>query len=306
MGEIDAVRALLGGRPRPEGWAERRRRIEEVAGIDPVPPGVTVTPTEMAGRPAAWSEAPGADATRVLLFLHGGGYCSGSLRSHRTMAAWIALSAGIRVLALEYRLAPEHPFPAGLEDALAAFRALRAQGVAADRIAVGGDSAGGGMTLALALSLKAAGEALPGCLWLASPWVDLALTGASLEAKDAVDPLIHRGYLEELAVAYAGTADRRAPLVSPLYARPADLAGLPPVLIQVGSSETLLDDAVRMAGALGGAGVPVTLEVWPEMIHAFVLWSARLASGRAAAARAGAFLSGWLGGSAQGPRPDAG
>ena len=306
MGEIDAVRALLGGRPRPEGWAERRRRIEEVAGIDPLPAGVTVTPTEIAGRPAAWSEAPGADPTRVLLFLHGGGYCSGSLRSHRTMAAWIARSAGMRVLALDYRLAPEYPFPAGLEDAQAAFRALAAQGLAPERIAVGGDSAGGGMSLALALGLKASGEALPGCLWLASPWVDLALTGASLEGKDAVDPLLHRGYLDELAAAYVGAGDRRAPLVSPLYARAADLAGLPPVLIQVGSSETLLDDAVRMAGALGGAGVPVTLEVWPEMIHAFVLWSARRASGRAAAARAGAFLSAWLDRGAEGPRPDAG
>lgn len=290
--EIAALRQALAGRPRPEGWPERRRRIEEVGTLDTPPENVAFTPAVIAGRPAEWSAAPGSDPDRVILFLHGGGYCSGSIVSHRTMASRIGQAAGIRTLALEYRLAPEHPFPAALEDALAAYRALQGQGFAPDRIAIGGDSAGGGLTLATCLALRDAGEALPACLWLASPWVDLALTGASLKTKDAVDPILHRDYLDGLAAAYAAGGDRRAPLVSPLY---ADLSGLPPALIQVGSSETLLDDAVRLAGALGAAEVPVTLEVWPEMIHAFVLWAARLSAGRRAAANAGAFLRQRLG-----------
>ncbi len=203
------------------------------------------------------------------------------------MAAGIGHAAGMRVLALGYRLAPEHPFPAALDDALSAWHFLRREGFAAQRIAIGGDSAGGGLTLACMLRLRDAGEALPGCAWLVSPWADLSMSGASMVDRDAVDPLIHRTYLENLAQAYLAGHDPGDPLVSPLF---ADLAGLPPVLIQVGSAETLLDDAVRLARALGAADVPVRLEVWPQMIHAWVLWSARLADGRRANEAAGAFL----------------
>ncbi|MEO3473539.1 alpha/beta hydrolase [Roseomonas sp. CAU 1739] len=287
MAEIDAVRALLGGRPRPIGWAERRSRIEEVAAADAPPAEIAFIPTTIAGIAAEWSEAPGVDARRVLLFLHGGGYCSGSIVSHRTMASRAGQAGGMRALALQYRLAPEHPFPAALDDARAAFEALVAQGIAPADIAVGGDSAGGGLTLALMVSLRGAGRPLPSCAWLASPWVDMAMTGASMDSKDAVDPLIHRSYLEELAAAYCGDAAADHPLVSPLH---ADLAGLPPVLVQVGSAETLLDDAVRIAGRLGAADVPVRLEVWPQMIHAWMLWAARLEDGRRALASVGAFL----------------
>ena len=251
------------------------------------PPKIAFTPTTIAGVAAEWSAAPGVDESRVLLFLHGGGYCSGSIVSHRTMASRAGAAAGMRALALEYRLAPEHPYPAALEDARAAFAALLAQGFSANDIAVGGDSAGGGLTLALMVAQRDAGLPLPGCAWLASPWVDLAMTGASMDAKDSVDPLIHRGYLEELSAAYRGAVAAEDPRVSPLQ---ADLRGLPPVLVQVGSAETLLDDAVRIAGRLGAADVPVRLEVWPHMIHAWPLWSARLADGRRALASAGAFL----------------
>ena len=155
-------------------------------------------------------------------------------------------------------------------------------------IAVGGDSAGANLTLALVGELKRAGEDLPGCLWLVSPWTDLAMSGATLESKSAVDPLIHKAYLEELAAAFAPQGmDRRDPRLSPLY---ASLEGLPPILIQVGSAETLLDDSVRLAAAAGEADVPVTLEIWPHMIHAWPLWNARLEPGRRALAHAGAFL----------------
>lgn len=287
MAEIDDVRGLLTGRPRPVGWPARRARIEEVAAVDAPPADIVFTPATIGGVEAEWSAAPGVDASRVLLFLHGGGYCSGSILSHRTMASRAGAAAGMRALALQYRLAPEHPYPAALEDARAAFAALLAQGFSANDIAVGGDSAGGGLSLALMVAQRDAGLPLPGCAWLASPWVDLAMSGASMDAKDSVDPLIHRGYLEELSAAYRGSVPSDDPRVSPLH---ADLRELPPVLVQVGSAETLLDDAVRIAGRLGGADVPVRLEVWPHMIHAWPLWSARLAEGRRALASAGAFL----------------
>ncbi len=287
MTEIDDVRALLGGRPRPVGWDERRTRIEEVAAVDPPPQGVVFTATTIAGVPAEWSAAPDADARRVLLYLHGGGYCSGSIVSHRNLASRAGQSAGMRCLALQYRLAPEHPAPAALEDARGAYEALLHQGFAPGDIAVGGDSAGGGLTLALMVALRDAGRPLPGCGWLISPWVDLAMTGASMDSKDAVDPLIHRGYLDELGAAYRAGRAADDPLVSPLH---ADLSGLPPMLVQVGSAETLLDDAVRIAGRLGAADVPVRLEVWPAMIHAWMLWAGRLEDGRRALASAGDFL----------------
>ena len=189
-------------------------------------------------------------------------------------------------------LAPEHPFPAAHEDALTAWQYLRAQGFAADHIAVGGDSAGGNLTICLINRLRAAGDAQPACAWLASPWTDLTASGASYVTKDAVDPLIHKGYIEELASAYAGAADRRDPLISPLF---ADLTGFPPVLIQVGSAETLLDDSVRFAREAGAADVAVTLEIWPHMIHAWPMWNAKLADGRKALAQAGEFMRRWVG-----------
>jgi acetyl esterase/lipase len=283
-GEVDAIRHLLGAKPRPVGWAARRERIEEVGSHWPPDADIAFESVGIADRPAEWSLAPGSDAACVLLFFHGGGYCSGSLKSHRSLVGEAGRAARLRTLALEYRLAPEHPFPAALDDAEQAWRFLRGQGYAANRIAVGGDSAGGGLTLALVQRLRAQGEALPGFLWLLSPWTDLTLSGATLASKDAVDPLIHKGYLAELATAYLAGHDAKNPLVSPLF---AELAGLPPTLIQVGSAETLLSDATRLAEALGAASVPVTLEVWPEMIHAFVLWNAALSSGRLALASAG-------------------
>jgi acetyl esterase/lipase len=153
---------------------------------------------------------------------------------------------------------------------------------------VGGDSAGGGLTIALTLRLRDAGEELPGCLWLCSPWTDLTMSGATLATKDAVDPLIHKSYLEELARAYVPAAVARTdPRISPLF---ANLHGLPPTLIQVGSAETLLDDSVRLAGAAGAAGVAATLEIWPDMIHAWALWNAKLEAGRQSLISAGEFM----------------
>ena len=288
--EIDAIRTLLTSKPRPVGWGERRARIDEVGSVWPVAGDIALEPVDLGGVPGEFSLAPGSDASRVLLFFHGGGYCSGSIASHRRMVTEAGRAARMRTLAVGYRLAPEHPFPAAHEDALKAWRYLRATGIAAEHIAVGGDSAGGNLTICLINRLRAAGEAVPACAWLASPWTDLTMSGGSLVTKDAVDPLIHKPYLEELAAAYAGAADRRDPLISPLF---ADLKGFPPVLIQVGSAETLLDDAVRFARAAGLADVAVTLEVWPHMIHAWPMWNAKLADGRKALEQAGAFMQRW-------------
>jgi len=288
--EIDAIRTLLTSKPRPVGWSERRQRIDEIGSTWPVADDVRLEEVNLDGVPGEWSIVPGSDASRVLMFFHGGGYCSGSIVSHRRMVTEAGRAAGMRTLAVRYRLAPEHPYPAAHEDAMTAWRFLRDQEIAARNIAVGGDSAGGNLTITLINRLRSAGEEQPACAWLASPWTDLTMSGASLETKATADPLIHKAYLEELASAYAGKADRKNPLISPLF---ADLHGFPPTLIQVGSEETLLDDAVRFARAAGAADVSATLEIWPHMIHAWPMWNAKLEEGRRALAQAGAFIRRW-------------
>lgn len=285
--EIDLIRDRLAAHPRPADLAARRARIDGLGAGYGLPPDVVVEPVDAEGVPAEWTSTPLAGGGRVVLFLHGGGYVSGSLTSHRHMVAQAGREAEARTLALDYRLAPEHPFPAALADALAGYRFLLDAGVAPAQIALAGESAGGGLALATALSLREAGLPLPGCLWLSSPWTDLALTGASLETKAAVDPLLSRAYLAELASLYLDGADARNPLVSPIH---ANLAGLPPMLIQVGSAETLLDDSVRLAAVAGAADVSVRLEIWPHMIHAWHLFYQEVAEGRRSLAQAGAFI----------------
>jgi monoterpene epsilon-lactone hydrolase len=286
--EIDEVRALLNSKPRPVGWQQRRQRIEEVGSAWPTADDIKLEPIDIGGLPAEWSIAPGSETSRVVLYFHGGGYCSGSILSHRRLVTEAGRAAKARTLAVEYRLAPEHPFPAALEDAFSAWRFLRQSGIAAEHIAVGGDSAGGGLTVALINRLRDAGERGPGCAWLISPWTDLTLSGTTLATRDAVDPIIHRGYLAELVEAYLPPAmDRRDPRVSPLF---ADLNGLPPTLIQIGACETLLEDSTRFAAAAGAANVAVTLEIWPDMIHAFPMWNAHLEPGRRALSQAGEFI----------------
>jgi epsilon-lactone hydrolase len=286
--EIDDVRALLNSKPRPVGWQRRPQRIEEVGSAWPAADDIDREQIDIAGMPGEWSIAPGSDASRALLYFHGGGYCSGSILSHRRLVTEAGRAAKTRTLAVEYRLAPEHPFPAALDDALSAWRFLRKSGIAAEHIVVGGDSAGGGLTVALINRLRDAGERGPGCAWLISPWTDLTLSGTTLATRDAVDPIIHRGYLAELVEAYLPPVmDRRDPRVSPLY---ADLNGFPATLIQIGACETLLDDSTRFAAAAGAANVAVTLEIWPDMIHAFPMWNAHLEPGRRALSQAGEFI----------------
>ena len=286
--EIQAIRDLLSSKPRPVGWAQRRARLDEVGAYWPVADDVELNPVDLDGVPGEWSMVPGTDPSRVLMFFHGGGYCSGSIRSHRRMATEAARAAGVRTLAVAYRLAPEHPFPAARDDALMAWHWLRRQGIDAAHIAVGGDSAGASLSVALINQLRADSEELPACAWLVSPWTDLTMSGSTMTTKDAVDPLMHKGYLQELANAYVPAGmESNDPRISVLY---AELHGLPPALIQVGSEETLLDDASRFATAAGAADVLVTLEIWPHMIHAWHLWNAHLDAGRRALASAAAFI----------------
>jgi len=290
--EIEAIRELLSSKSRPVGWAERRKRLDDVGSVWPVADDVKLTSVAVSGVPGEWSIVPGNDPSRVLMFFHGGGYCSGSIVSHRRLVTEAGRAAGVRTLAIAYRLAPEHPFPAAYDDALTAWRFLRDQNIPAAHIVLGGDSAGAGLTVALIRRLRDAHEKLPSCAWLISPWTDLTMSGSTLSSKDAVDPLMHKQYLNELADAYLSAGmDRKDPRVSPLY---ADLRGFPPTLIQVGSAETLLDDATRFAALAGAADVRTTLEIWPHMIHAWPLWNAHLAPGRDALANAGAFIKGHL------------
>jgi epsilon-lactone hydrolase len=290
--EIEAVRALLSSKPRPVGWPERRRRLDDVGSVWPVADDVKLAAIDVGGVPGEYSIVPGSDASRILLFFHGGGYCSGSILSHRRMVSEAGRAAGVQTLAIAYRLAPEHPFPAAYENVLTAWRFLRNQNIPAGHIAIGGDSAGAGLALGLIGQLRDGNQELPACAWLVSPWTDLTMSGSTLASKENVDPIIHKGYLDELAAAYLPAGmDRKDPRVSPLY---ADLRGFPPTLIQVGSAETLLDDSTRLAAVAGEADVPVTLEIWPHMIHAWHLWNAHLEPGRRALVSAGAFIRGCL------------
>jgi monoterpene epsilon-lactone hydrolase len=199
-----------------------------------------------------------------VLYLHGGGYVIGSPSSHRHLAAAIARAAGVQALLLDYRLAPEHPFPAALDDALAAYQWLQTQGVAANRIIVAGDSAGGGLTMATLLALRDRKLPRPAGGVCISPWVDLTCSGASYATRASADPIVTREGIEMMAQAYVGNGDRKSPLVSPLF---ADLHDLPPLLIQVGSDEVLLDDSLVLGRRALAAGVSVKVEEWPTMVH---------------------------------------
>ncbi len=249
----------------------RRREADQRAlqGIR-VPRGASVTGVHAGGVPAQLFRAPGASRDRVILYLHGGGFYGGLSNLDRVLAVQLSLMSGMAVLLPDYRLMPEHPFPAALDDCVAAYRWLLRQGLAPGRCAIAGDSAGANLTLATALVLRHQGEPLPAALVAQSPPTDLALTGASYRTKANVDLFISRAFVQAIAAAYTanGATSVRDPLVSPLY---ANLRGLPPTLIQVGTLEVLLDDATRLAARMGAAGDAVTVEVWPGMWHGWPL-----------------------------------
>ena len=230
------------------------------------PAGVVGTAVDAGGVSGEWVDAPGGVADRAVLYLHGGGYVAGSIDSHRNLTGHLAQAMGCRVLALDYRLAPEHPHPAPVEDAVSAYRWLLDQGLSADHVVVAGDSAGGGLTVAMLVKARDEGLPLPAAAVPISPMVDLEATGESMTTRAVADPMVSRETLLQIVELFVGDGDRHDPYAAPLH---ADLTGLPPLLIQVGDAEVLLDDSVRLADKARAAGVDVTLEVWPDMVHVF-------------------------------------
>jgi len=286
--ELDLVVQMLRAQPPAAevDVAERRAALERLTAGE-LPADVAAEPVSADGVPAEWVVADGADPGRAILYLHGGGYVIGSIATHRDLAARLSRATGARVLVVDYRLAPEHPHPAALEDAVRAWQWLVARGIEPRRAAIAGDSAGGGLTVATLVALRDAGAPLPAAGVCLSPWTDLACEGGSMDTHDHRDPMVRPEGLREMAAMYLGGLSARTPLASPVH---ADLAGLPPLLVQVGTAEVLLDDSTRLAERARAAGVEVELEVWDDMVHVWQAFAAILPEGREAVERIGAFV----------------
>ncbi len=285
---IELDRALRRSRDQqPDSVSMRRTFATMLAERTSNPAGLKVETVTAGGRPAdRLTFADHAD-DGVLLYLHGGGYAVCSPFTHRALAANLGRASGLNALVPDYRLAPEHPFPAAVDDAVAVYRGLLEAGTPPERIAIAGDSAGGGLTLATMLSVRDAGDPLPGAAALISPWTDLAVTGESVKTRQKDDPMLYRSGLIEHAEMYLGDGDRKHPLASPLY---ADLSGLPPLIIHVGTAEILLDDATRLAERATAAGVDVSLHLYEDMMHVWHYFEGMLPESGAAIEQIGQFI----------------
>ncbi|MFW9872919.1 MAG: alpha/beta hydrolase [Candidatus Thorarchaeota archaeon] len=264
-----------------QGEAETKKRIEDgrkgleqLAAIEQIPENVTIENITVSGIPSVWIKTPNAVEEHVILYLHGGGYVEGSINSHKGLGVRISRASKSRVLMIEYRLAPEYPYPAAIEDSVTAYKWLiDVEGINPKNIIISGDSAGGGLTATTLLKIRDTGISLPAAAVLLSPWTDLDMTGDSIRSKRRTDPFVDASGLFFMANLYVGDEDPRNPYISPLY---ADLKGLPPLLIQVGTAEVLLDDSIRFAEKAKNAGVDVILDAWEDMTHvfqAFALWA---------------------------------
>ncbi|MFP6809098.1 MAG: alpha/beta hydrolase [Pseudomonadales bacterium] len=278
-GQFDDIRDDI------EGFRNRMAGADGMA--SKIPSEVSIEKVVVAGINCEWVCYDGSDAHRVLMYLHGGGYVFGGLDSHRDIAWRLSQESGMKVLNVDYRLAPENLFPAALDDATACYRWLLDEGYKASQIAIGGDSAGGGLTLATMVHLKSLGVELPAGAILISPWLDLTASGDSVTSNDKADPMLSGGALKSFADMYLGKLDKKAPLASPLF---ADLSNLPAMLIHVGSTEVLLSDSTRLVEKTKEAGGDAVLEIWPKMPHVFQVFAARIPEGKEAIKKFGEFL----------------
>ena len=279
------MRELLRGIDLDAMTIQERRAATASAGQ--APGGTRVAAADAGGVPAEWVTPPGEAGGRVLMYLHGGGYQLGSPATARHLVALLSAAAQAQAFSVDYRLAPEHPFPAAVEDAVAAYRWLLAAGHDPTSVAIAGDSAGGGLVLATLVALRDSGDRLPAAAVAMSPWTDLALTGESLRTRAGVEVMVKPAGMPETAALYLAGADPRHPYASPLY---ADLHGLPPLLIQVGDAEVILDDSTRFAARARAAGVEVTLEIWDEMPHVFQAFAGLLPEADQAVAQVGRWI----------------
>jgi acetyl esterase/lipase len=263
------------------------RKMLSRAPVHPAPADIAVEPVDVAGVPAEWLTPDECVAGRTIVHFHGGGYATGTLDSTRALCCHLARATRARTLVVDYCLAPEHPFPAAVDDAVAAYLHVLSTGVASSSLAVSGDSSGGGLALATSVALRDLGRPMPAATICLSPWTDLTLSGASLGANRETDPMVSASTLLLMADAYLGQEDRTTPTASPLF---ADLAGLPPMLIQVGAGELLLDDSTRFAERATAAGGDVTLEIWDDVFHVWHAFADLLPEARDAIARIGAYV----------------
>ncbi len=289
IAQLEKVIELLTARDRPENPTieDSRAGFEKLARVVGGKTPASVRQVDAGGVPAELVSSESASGDTAVLYLHGGGYVIGSPRTHREFARRLSAASRAQVLVIDYRLAPENPFPAPVEDAVSAYRWLLSEGYAPERLSIAGDSAGGGLTAATLVSIRDQGLPLPACGVCLSPWVDMEGLGDSMTSRADRDPMVQREGLVGMAGVYLADADPRSPLAAPMY---ADLKGLPPLLIQVGGSETLFDDAVRLDKKARSAGIATTFEEWDEMIHVWHLFAPMLDEGQQAIERMAEFM----------------
>jgi monoterpene epsilon-lactone hydrolase len=292
---VDFGPLLLG---EPGDWSAARKTYLAALVAHPTPDGVTIDEVDMGGIPATLVAPENTETDRVMLYIHGGGYVAGSPAGYHGLAGNYAKLLKAKVFVPDYRLAPEHPFPAALDDVLAAYKWLLEQGYPSSSITFSGDSAGGAMVVSVMVMARDAGLPLPAGGVALSPWANLEYSGSSLDTRDGIDPTVNRTGLTLMSKAFLNGALRNSPEASPVF---ADVRGLPPILVHIGESEVMLSDAIRLAAHLAENRVRVTLEVWPGMFHVWHMFAAILPEGMQALQDAAAFLETAIGNAADAP-----